>query len=164
VAIVLAAALRLPRRRPSSHADLVAWSLHAGSLSEPEAANLSRLAAEHPAQAQEVLAQALTLREGQYRIFSAVIQIRSPDAADLTNLNQVWAAALAHSRLAWTPEGFSVEWHAGPRARALEQPLWAVARSAVELLTSPELGRVRTCPGDGCGWLFVDLSRNLSRR
>jgi predicted RNA-binding Zn ribbon-like protein len=42
--------------------------------------------------------------------------------------------------------------------------LWTVARSAAELLTSDHLGAVRVCAGSGCGWLFLDLSRNRSRR
>jgi predicted RNA-binding Zn ribbon-like protein len=42
--------------------------------------------------------------------------------------------------------------------------LWSVARSAAELLTSPKLGRVKVCAGEGCGWIFLDESRNSSRR
>src|ERR687898_229480 len=32
------------------------------------------------------------------------------------------------------------------------------------LLTSPKLGRVKLCAGEGCGWVFLDESRNGSRR
>jgi len=39
-----------------------------------------------------------------------------------------------------------------------------VARSAAELLTSQKLGRVKVCAGEGCGWIFLDESRNGSRR
>jgi predicted RNA-binding Zn ribbon-like protein len=46
----------------------------------------------------------------------------------------------------------------------LDRPLWAVARSAAELLASADLDRVRRCPGEGCGWLFLDTTRNRSRR
>ena len=43
--------------------------------------------------------------------------------------------------------------------------LWPVARSAGELLISDKLDRVRQCADDrGCGYLFVDTSRNRSRR
>jgi predicted RNA-binding Zn ribbon-like protein len=37
--------------------------------------------------------------------------------------------------------------------------LWPVARSAAELLTSGDLARVGQCPGEECGWLFLDTSR-----
>ena len=46
----------------------------------------------------------------------------------------------------------------------LERPLWPVARSAAELLTSAKLGRVKVCGGEGCGWMFLDESRNASRK
>ena len=41
----------------------------------------------------------------------------------------------------------------------------AVARSAVELATGSLLGRVKACASqDGCQYLFVDTSKNGSRR
>jgi predicted RNA-binding Zn ribbon-like protein len=46
----------------------------------------------------------------------------------------------------------------------LERPLWPVARSAAELLTSAKLDRVKVCGGEGCGWMFLDESRNASRK
>lgn len=49
-------------------------------------------------------------------------------------------------------------------AAGFDRPLWASALSAVELLTSPDLGRVTRCSGEGCAWLFVDASKNRSRR
>ena len=43
--------------------------------------------------------------------------------------------------------------------------LWPVVQSAVDLMTSPELDRVGQCADDrGCGWLFVDTTKNRSRR
>jgi predicted RNA-binding Zn ribbon-like protein len=39
-----------------------------------------------------------------------------------------------------------------------------VAQSAADLLTSEELNRVGQCADDHCGWLFMDMSRNRSRR
>ena len=38
------------------------------------------------------------------------------------------------------------------------------AEAAAELLASPTLDRVRECAGHPCGWLFIDTSRNRSRR
>ncbi len=39
-----------------------------------------------------------------------------------------------------------------------------LAVAAVDLLTGPEAGRVKECLGRNCGWLFLDTSRNGSRR
>jgi predicted RNA-binding Zn ribbon-like protein len=44
-----------------------------------------------------------------------------------------------------------------PRSRA-------ILRSAAELLTAAELPQVRECAGSDCTWLFLDRSRNRSRR
>ncbi|TME22984.1 MAG: hypothetical protein E6I68_08150 [Chloroflexi bacterium] len=38
-------------------------------------------------------------------------------------------------------------------------------RSALDVLVDGPLDGVRECPGPGnCGWLFIDLSKNASRR
>jgi predicted RNA-binding Zn ribbon-like protein len=60
-----------------------------------------------------------------------------------------------------TKHGFTWEW---TEADHLEQILWQVVRSVIELLTTPELDRLRECAGVGCGWVFLDMSRNRSRR
>jgi len=47
----------------------------------------------------------------------------------------------------------------------LDQMLWPIVRSAVDLLTSREARRVKVCPGlDDCGWLFLDTSKSGRRR
>ena len=47
----------------------------------------------------------------------------------------------------------------------LDQPIWAIVRSAADLLTSAELLRsVRQCGADDCQWLFLDTSKNRSRQ
>jgi len=39
-----------------------------------------------------------------------------------------------------------------------------VVHDAAGLLTSEKLDRVEECADDRCGWLFLDVSRNRSRR
>jgi predicted RNA-binding Zn ribbon-like protein len=56
---------------------------------------------------------------------------------------------------------FGWAWEAGTEA---ERVLWGVARSAANLLVSSDLDRVKVCDGPGCGWMFLDGSRNRSRR
>ena len=147
----------------TSYSDLVLWGQHAGILTQRQAQRLLQKAADQPKEATAVLQQALALREVIYRIFAAVAHGRQPAAADLAALNAALAEILARSRIASTAEGFGWDW-AGDED-ALARPLWAVARSAADLLTSGELHRVGQCADDrGCGWLFLDTSRNHSRR
>jgi predicted RNA-binding Zn ribbon-like protein len=56
---------------------------------------------------------------------------------------------------------FSFTWQDLP---ALDQMLWPIVRSTADLLTSGELERVRQCPGEECGWLFLDASRSGRRQ
>src|SRR5919112_4603831 len=72
---------------------------------------------------------------------------------------------MSQARLLASEEGYSWGWEPwtgeGP---PLGAPLWPIARSAAELLVSPWRERVRECPGEHCGWLFLDLTKNGSRR
>ena len=146
----------------TSYAELVAWGRHAGILAGDEAHTLMREAARHAERAQAALDQAIALREVIYRVFSALAHGRSVDTGDLVALNAALVDAYAHLRLrAGTPH-FSWTWE--PDGPALERVLWPVACSAGELLTADELERVRECAGDLCGWLFLDASKNHSRR
>ena len=146
----------------NGYSDLIAWSRHTGTLTEAEARNLTREAARRPAEANETFERAIALREALYRIFTALTEGSSPKAADIAVLNVELSQALAHSELVAAGEGFTWSW--SHRRDALDLVLWPIARSAAELLTSPDLARVRECAGDSCGWLFVDTSKNRSRR
>lgn len=148
-----------PRDHLAAYGDLVSWAEQAGLVSAEQAARLEGRAARDERRARTVLAEARALREAIYRLFS-----RSEEAADgdLEILNAALPEALARLRLA--PSGHGYRWHWSDDGDELELPLWAVARSAAELLTSEDAGRVRQCFADDCAWLFVDRSRNRSRR
>jgi predicted RNA-binding Zn ribbon-like protein len=46
----------------------------------------------------------------------------------------------------------------------LELPGLRVTAAALALLRNPPAGRIKTCPGENCGWKFLDRSKNRSRR
>jgi predicted RNA-binding Zn ribbon-like protein len=151
-----------PKEYLSGYADLVSWSRQAGAVAEDEARRLLREARRRPEAAAATLAHARELREAIYRIFAAGAGGLPPRAGDLATLNASLVRALSHLRVDPAPGGFSWRWEAG--AANLDRPLWAVARSAAELLVSEDRAQVRKCAGTGCDWLFLDLSRNHSRR
>ena len=70
--------------------------------------------------------------------------------------------APARDALSARDGGFA--WAAGAPGTPLRRPLWPVLWSAADLLTSDRLARVRSCGDPRCGWLFLDTSRNRSRR
>jgi predicted RNA-binding Zn ribbon-like protein len=153
----------LRREYLTCYDELVEWSRHAGVLTDHEALRLKREAARCPVEAAAVLDKALATRETIYRIFSAVAHQQAPAAADVTALNAALAEALGRLRIRPTEDGFEWQWVQEPQA--LDIMLWPVVRSAADLLTSAELHRVGQCARRGrCDWLFVDSSKNLSRR
>jgi predicted RNA-binding Zn ribbon-like protein len=131
-------------------------------LSAGEAERLLHEAERRPREAEETLSQARALREAIYDIFSAEAAGARPHDNDLAALNTALVGALAHARLVSTEHG--IEWGWEPLPDALDRMLWPVARSAADLLTSDDLERVTECASDSCGWLFMDMSRNHSRR
>lgn len=151
-----------PHEWLTSYADLVTWSRHAGILTDRQAQRLLKEAARRPVDATAVLERAIALREAIYRIFSAISHGLLPQAADLDTLNAELSGALARSQIVPAADGFAWDWVGA--GDTLDRMLWAVVRDAADLLTSDDLNRVRECAGDGCGWLFLDMSRNRSRR
>jgi predicted RNA-binding Zn ribbon-like protein len=97
-----------------------------------------------------------------YRIFKAAIEGWKPPAADLALLNAELARAREHEQLVFGGGMFAVDWESGPAA--LDAMLWPAVRSAATLLTAGELARVTQCAGPDCAWLFLDSTRNRSRR
>lgn len=145
-----------------SYADLVRWGHYVATLTDQEAQQLRQAAEDRPAEAKAVYEQAMGLRATIHRIFSAVATGQSPATTDLATLNTALAEALAHACILPGQDGFIWAWIGGEEA--LERVLWPVVRSAAELLTAKQLDRVGKCAGDSCGWLFLDTSRNRSRR
>ena len=146
----------------STYPNLVSWSQHANILTRDEARDLLREAALHPTDAKMVLERAITIREALYRIFSAIANHRSPDAIDIDALNAEMSIAMTHMRL--KPADATNPWTYTFENRKLDQMLWPVVHSAEKLLISDKLDRVCECQGENCGWLFMDMSRNRSRR
>jgi predicted RNA-binding Zn ribbon-like protein len=152
----------LHREYLTGYDQLVAWARRAGMLAEEEARALLQAAADHPASASTALDRALALRETIYRIFSAIAHGRQPSAADLAAMNRVLREGLSRQEVVPSAGGFQWSWVSN--GATLDRILWPVVRSAADLLTSQDLGRIRECAREGCDWLFVDTSKNHSRR
>lgn len=148
--------------RLGDYAALVAWGGRAGLLTEEEERYLLQRARADPRAADSVYRQATQLRDAIYTVFSAITGGRQPDPEALEIINRALSDALGNLRVVQTEDGFT--WGCCDRDNALEYVLWPVARSAGELLTETELSRVRQCADSECTWLFLDTSKNRSRR
>lgn len=154
--------LPTPRDDLKTYEDFVAFARQSGALGDEESTVLRQAARERPDEALSALSHARRLREASYRVFSARAAHGGADERDLAALNREWAGLLGSSRLEQRDGAFVWAW-AGP-ADALDRPLWVVARSLMDLLASPDLATVKECASPTCTWLFVDTSRNHSRR
>jgi predicted RNA-binding Zn ribbon-like protein len=141
----------------SSYPDLLAWTEHAGGLPSSVVRGLRRAEG-----GEAVLGRALALRDTVYAVFAAIAGKQAPPARDLGILSEAYTDALAHAVLRGDGSaGYHLDWNPADLGRA-EAPLWPVARSAGDLLLSGPLERIGQCPS--CGWLFLDTSRNGTRR
>ena len=152
-----------PDDKLENYNDLVAWAETAAILPVEQAQQLQEMAAREPEKAQAAFAKAIELREIIYRLLAAYAEHRTSSEEDLTALNKILSEAMSKVLLVPATTGFDWAWAAN--GQSFEEILWPVARSAGELLTADQLERVRQCADDrGCGYLFLDTSRNRSRR
>ncbi len=151
-------------REESLHdiAELVRWCDANGALGGDAAERTLRWAERNPAEAATVFEDAIAMREAIYRIFFAMAEGRAPDARDIAVVNHSLDHAPARRVLAHSAKGFG--WRVdrdGVSAASLLAPvLW----SASDLMVSPDAARLRHCANDKCLWLFLDDSKNGSRR
>ncbi len=146
----------------TNYTDLVQWSYHVDILTEQQTQNFLQAALHHSLEVSKTFERAISLRETMYRVFLAVVQATAPQKVDLDILRDAFAEARLHASLVPTDGEFAWEW--SMCEDAFDTILWPIVSSAVELLTSVEIKRVKQCPGIGdCGWLFLDTSKNGSR-
>lgn len=145
------------------YGDLVTWAQQANLLSAAAGATLLTLAEQQRTAAATVYTAAIALREAIYRTFHAINHAAAPMAADLALINHHYRNAANQLEVVANDNTFCWRW--STLTAALDAPLWPVAWSTVELLTSPWLARVKVCEDTrGCGYLFIDTSKNRSRR
>lgn len=102
--------------------------------------------------------RALAFRDALYRIFSCLAAGGQPESEDIETLNGELREALQRvqfdQRLQWGLD----------EPRQKKRALMLIALSAAELVSSPLRERIRECPASECGWIFIDQSKNRSRR
>ena len=141
---------------------VMAWAEHEGVVDEATAARMrERLDAGDPAFA-ALLPDAITLREAIYGVAAAIAGKQAPAENDLGVIRTACARAIAAAQLAPAADGFRWSWPTDPPVP--ETLLGPVSLSAAGLLRESDLSRVKQCPGEHCGWVFFDLTKNNTRR
>jgi predicted RNA-binding Zn ribbon-like protein len=148
------------------YGDLLAWAERAGILDGAGRARLAELAAADPHGARRTIRRARTLREDIYRALSRVAAGGLPDEASSRALLRPYGTAVARATLRPAAGRAGADAAEAPLSWPLESNLGAIldpiAWSAGHLLLDVGGSTLKECPG--CGWLFLDRSRNSSRR
>ncbi len=83
-----------------------------------------------------------------------------PEAID--HIRALHARCLEKARLA--PFGGRFAWNWRAQGAPIEAVLGPISLSAMTTLLQADLTRIKQCQGEKCGWLFLDTTKNKSRR
>jgi len=156
-----------------SPADLLAWSRRIEVIDPVEAAAVEAVWGSAPDLAGKALRATVEIREATYVVLAQrasgvgqrPAEFEQEQGPAFERLMLRWAAASARSMLVSSESGPGVAELRVGTSPALMIPDRLVA-AAVDLVRTVELRQLRACPVDdgGCGFLFLDRSRNGSRR
>jgi len=147
--------------RLGSYVDLVEWAVLGGAASAAQGDALRLIAHRRPEMSVRTLAEAKVLRESLHSVFSAALKHQAPNRQAFDFVNERLGLAMSHARIRRGVEKYEWTWEP---PEMLDAPLWPLVHDAGELLASESLERLRECASDTCGWLFLDLTKNRSRR
>ena len=142
------------------YGQLLDWALEQGVLPETQIEQLREEAAADPDARRRALGRAWAFRRALHDCFRAVVRREPPPEASIALINTAIADSLPPFTLAQRADGIAFTMPVGPYPDLLRP----VLRSALHLLSSPELARLRECAAERCGKLYLDHTKNASRR
>ena len=155
----------LPQSRAEhlgSYADLVAFAEQSSLIPSKLSTRLHTRANGNPAEARKAFRKSIVFREVMYRVFSEIAAGKHARLEDIHQINDFTLEALKHRKLIRTNGDYRWQWQYD--GGNLDRVLWPIADSAASLLTSEDRAAIRECDASDCEWLFLDHSRNGSRR
>jgi predicted RNA-binding Zn ribbon-like protein len=143
-----------------TYKDLLRLTTQMRLLTAEQSRKLTRTVGEE--EGRRVLASTAGLREALAKLLYGWIDETRPSAGQLQILEQHFYAAALHRRLL---AGEShLEWSWSGVERQAEVPLWMLAQAASDLLVSSDAELIKDCGDPTCRWLFLDVSKNHTRR
>ena len=137
---------------------LLTWARNVKVLSDSQHEELAAFARSQPTAAAAGLRRAHALRRTLQAVFGATADGQPVPEQAWHDLRRSIAEAIAHADLTAEHDQVRLAWDVA----SLDAVTWPVAYAAHELLTGDRLGRVKRCAA--CPWLYVDQSKNSSRR
>ena len=149
-----------PEELLKEYDDLLRFAEQSGMLSLRQARHLLRTI--NGRSGARVRQSAIELRETLAQIFYEILEQRSPSATLLKTLQAFFETARSHRKLRWNQSTLGWSWAGSEDEPAL--PLWILSTAADDLITSETMHRLRACNNPECRWLFLDTSKNHTRR
>ena len=149
-----------PEELLETYSDLLRFCQQSTLLTASQSRRLVRMPSD--VHATKLLAAVKELREAAAEVHYASLEGRNPTAASMKTLETRFKSAREHQRLRWSDSHLVWDW---PNSTAIpEMPLWQLSLIAADLMTSDEFHKVRECGNPECRWLFLDTSKNHTRR
>jgi len=149
-----------PEELLAGYGDLLRFASQSGLLTQHQANKLKRLASE--AERAEVLRGVKELREALAAIAYAQLDGKRLPASALVTLEDHFKQASFHRHLSagqlrpvWSWRGLECQ---------VVAPLWLLAQATEDFLLSEQSSQLRCCASETCRWLFLDASKNQTRR
>jgi predicted RNA-binding Zn ribbon-like protein len=142
--------------------NVIDWARNAKILTGRDAKRLHQLVSANRRLAGKLLDGMLELRELIHTVGVEIAATSKARAKHMDDLVRIHAECLSRARLIPTASTFAWVWD--PIRSPVEAILGPVVLSALSLLTGSDLSRIKRCPGDHCGWLFFDATKNKRRR
>jgi predicted RNA-binding Zn ribbon-like protein len=151
-----------------AYSDLLAFALRLNIISTDIYTELSELALKEPHEAERSTADARAFRDA---LATVIDDIAGTPAQAPKGGPQQEALAIIDAARRRAHETETLSWDRGrlilvhhPEEERFDRPWLIIVRDAEELLRSSRTSRIRVCAADGCGWAFLDTSKNGARR
>ncbi len=149
-----------PQELLVSYAELLRFTTESGLITGAQARALRNLPSGDEERSR-VLAQAIDLREALADVAYAWLSGAKIPNGKRDTLEAYFKQAGAVRNLSIDAGVLVWRW---PQKVNLALPLWTLAQTAADLLLSDRLAFMRSCAKETCGWLFLDTSKNHTRR
>lgn len=152
-----------PQRRVDllgDYGSLLRFARQAGVITEAQAKRL--LSHTSPARGSVALGRATGLREAIDALFRSIVAGEPPRASCFGMLRRFLKNPPATETLLWRGSAY-IRAYSNLAARP-DALLGPIVEAAADLLTSARRHSIRECADPSCRWLFLDQSKNHSRR
>ena len=149
-----------PVEKLPAYSHLLRFVTQLGLLSAEQARRLGRSVRQK--EASGVLTSVVELREALSAVLYALLAGNKSAPAQFEILEKHFHAASVERTLY---QGKArLEWRWPSTQHRAQLPLWMLAQSAADLLISHDCELIKDCGDPTCRWLFLDVSKNHTRR